>query len=183
MNRKRQDAFFLEELARSNKPLLGLIIAWLSFAAFSAWTKFEGTPVHMWNMFAVPLPEQKRYTVTVLYADGKPVGDPAPWHYFCNMVATHSSAHYLRLTAGTYNPPEFRSIKRIGAAIGLDLEGPMAQLLPTAETVNAYPAWLKRYTANTLGRRVDTLKLVAYDLAYNESGRLHLLSSRTIFIQ
>jgi hypothetical protein len=179
MIRRRQ--YFLHELARSNRPLLLLISIWLTFAAFSAWTKMEATPVHMWNMFAVPLKEKPAYTVTTLYADGDPVGDPAAWHYFCNMVREHSLAHYLRLCDSCYIPPGFHTIKAAGNRAGLNMNDFTARVLPGSTALAQYPEWLKRYISAQSGRQVKNLCLVARTVAYSDSGKLQLLSSRIIF--
>lgn len=179
----RQRAYFLKELSQSNKPLLLVVLGFLSFAAFSAWTKFEGTPVYMWTMFAVPATEHNDYTVTVLYADGQEVGSPLGWQYFSNMVRIHSEAGYLRLKNGTYAAPEFNTIKKAGTRAGLDMDAFTARLQPGAADVDAYPAWLKRYTEHVLGRHIRTLQLRSYIVAYTDAARLKLVSSQILFTE
>jgi len=169
---------FFYELYHSNRRLLLLIMIFLGWAAFSAWTKFELTPVYNWNMFAVPAKEHSSYDVVTVEANGKALETGQSWHYFSDMVLTHTAAEYLVLKDSNYRIPEYRSVKAAGRKLGLDMNRFEEKIHPGSADIDSYPDWIRRYLA-ARGQNTAGIRLRQYSVCYTDSGTLQLRTTKT----
>jgi len=177
---------YLARLKRQNRKLYRFVVAFVIGSVLLIQTRytpfmfFDLTPVYTWGMFSTALnpAEHQHYTFYTLKYDGQTFNLPT-YNDHKKIFFTYTILHYDRIAGNGYTDPANQNYAALARKLHLP-DRYAERMGNTADAVQQYPAWLKRYMSQNLGQAISTIEVTKYWTRFDEQAQLITDSSKVL---
>ena len=169
-------------LWKMNKGLFTLVCLFITGLCLPIIIGFEITPFYDWKMYAFPMQPRGEYNTYVLNYNGKEYNKPHTVTDYRRMMIMYTMPHYDMIrNMGDTLPFYTKTSHVILGAFRYNRRDTNLQM--TTADLNRYPEWLKRYTAEQTGEKINHIEVDRITLIYDRDNHVVPLRAEKVISQ